>query len=665
MNTKEYRKRRLQAPFALLVCVLLCAGARAADGWKAVERPLAPSTEAASLLTVDAASADALRNYFHAQLWAGAAEITVNPADYGGVSYEEAVNVFHSLRREPDMFFLLTYECRYKGSLYGFYPEYMPDYEDAKALYTRKLGEILETVNPTWTPLQKVLYLHDYVCAHFAYDFTDEGKAGGNNNAYLMLRDGAGVCKGYAYLMKALLDAPGVNVPCAYVISDGINHIWNTVQIDGRWYHLDATWDDLGAPGSAGHSNFLLSDAVMKSDDNAHVNFEEGVSSRRADGSLDWEYTREVACDSTRFDEYFWRGAVSPLPYVNGKWYFVGAQSLQAWDGVSSSAETLLRFSEAYRENLSDYGWWEDEATYVDWTELLFLNGKLYFHTDYLILSYDTVSGAYEVLYNLDSKEGFIGYFTQCALKDGELFYEYRTWGDDETEPETVGGKLDYLEIPYPRAKDAVSPVVSANGKWYFVDERSLQVWDGAFDSFATALSFSKVYRENLPDYDWADDETYVDWTELSAIDGTLYFCTDYLILSYDAFSGAYAVLHNLDADEGFIGHFTQCVLKDGKLFYEYRTWDDETVGGELEIAAPAYRMVPGGLFGYYEDGGAVRLKLERGATVAAVSYDKNGKMTDMLFLTEAGEYVLPKAAKTALISVDASFALRCAPVRL
>ena len=26
--------------------------------------------------------------------------------------------------------------------------------------------------------------------------------------------------------------------------ADEIDHAWNLVELDGKWYHLDATWDD-------------------------------------------------------------------------------------------------------------------------------------------------------------------------------------------------------------------------------------------------------------------------------------------------------------------------------------------------------------------------------------------------------------------------------------
>ncbi|MEI0738920.1 hypothetical protein VQ056_23700 [Paenibacillus sp. JTLBN-2024] len=45
-------------------------------------------------------------------------------------------------------------------------------------------------------------------------------------------------------------------------------HAWNLVLLDGKWYHLDTTWDD-PAPdrkGEIGFGYYLRTDAQMKKD---------------------------------------------------------------------------------------------------------------------------------------------------------------------------------------------------------------------------------------------------------------------------------------------------------------------------------------------------------------------------------------------------------------
>ena len=84
---------------------------------------------------------------------------------------------------------------------------------------------------------------HNYIINHSKYDSDKSDK---NINNYLSsiadgpLLQGYGICGGYTDAMAIILDR--FNIPNFKIISE--NHIWNAVKIDGKWYHLDLTWDD-------------------------------------------------------------------------------------------------------------------------------------------------------------------------------------------------------------------------------------------------------------------------------------------------------------------------------------------------------------------------------------------------------------------------------------
>lgn len=59
------------------------------------------------------------------------------------------------------------------------------------------------------------------------------------------LVDGKAVCDGYAKSMMYLLNAVGVPTRLIFGEAEGIPHVWNRVNIQGKYYHLDATWGDL------------------------------------------------------------------------------------------------------------------------------------------------------------------------------------------------------------------------------------------------------------------------------------------------------------------------------------------------------------------------------------------------------------------------------------
>ena len=109
---------------------------------------------------------------------------------------------------------------------------------------TRKNESVYETVKA----------IHDYILQNASYDYSAlSGSAYTYGYAYtaapLFTGKGTFVCEGYSKAMKILCDKFGIN--CALVSGDGMTsdssggpHMWNYVQIGGKWYAVDATWDD-------------------------------------------------------------------------------------------------------------------------------------------------------------------------------------------------------------------------------------------------------------------------------------------------------------------------------------------------------------------------------------------------------------------------------------
>ena len=108
-----------------------------------------------------------------------------------------------------------------------------------------KVDKILnENVNNNIPPKEKIRVIHDYIINHTEYDkLKYENKNDDtykSNTAYGVLIEGYGTCNGYADAMEIFLDKMNI---INYKISNE-EHIWNLVYLDGKWYHLDLTWDD-------------------------------------------------------------------------------------------------------------------------------------------------------------------------------------------------------------------------------------------------------------------------------------------------------------------------------------------------------------------------------------------------------------------------------------
>ena len=93
---------------------------------------------------------------------------------------------------------------------------------------------------------EKEKYVHDFICENIRYD---KLKKPYSHEIIGPLGQGVGVCEGIAKAVKVLLDALGVwciIALCGNNPEKGIKyrHTWNIVKIGGKYYHLDATFDN-------------------------------------------------------------------------------------------------------------------------------------------------------------------------------------------------------------------------------------------------------------------------------------------------------------------------------------------------------------------------------------------------------------------------------------
>jgi len=102
---------------------------------------------------------------------------------------------------------------------------------------------INEKINEKMKNKEKIKTIHDYIINTTTYD-QDKSDSNINryssDNAYGPLFEGYGVCNGYSDLMQIFLYK--FNIQNIKVSSE--NHIWNLVNLDDKWFHLDLTWDD-------------------------------------------------------------------------------------------------------------------------------------------------------------------------------------------------------------------------------------------------------------------------------------------------------------------------------------------------------------------------------------------------------------------------------------
>ena len=125
--------------------------------------------------------------------------------------------------------------------------------------------------------LSKIRAAHDWMIRNVSYDYDAhiKGKIPGvaHTSRGSLIRKLC-VCDGYAYGFLKLMQS--IHVPCKVVrgTANGAHHAWNMVKLNGKWYHVDVTWDDpiIGESNAntiPRYDYFLKSTSYMKKHDHS------------------------------------------------------------------------------------------------------------------------------------------------------------------------------------------------------------------------------------------------------------------------------------------------------------------------------------------------------------------------------------------------------------
>ena len=191
----------------------------------------------------------------------------------------------------------------------------------------RVINNIMLAVDEDMSDVEKVLYAHDWLVEQtdYAYEEYLNNTITWDDYSYVgpFLRNKA-VCSGYTQAMWSLMDLMDINV--YEVISGEMNHAWNMVELDGVWYHLDATWDDPVYTTGSGNGDYWKEGEVrhtyfLKSD-------EEFLDLRH----YDWvDYDTPEASVSGAFEGAIFDDVFSNFGYKDGKWYYAyGSNIIQS-----------------------------------------------------------------------------------------------------------------------------------------------------------------------------------------------------------------------------------------------------------------------------------------------------------------------------------------------
>ncbi len=228
-------------------------------------------------------------------------------ADYGILEEDIMDYYVEVLYKHPELYYVVSeisiYKLPNQSHVFVIAPKYIETEWGDGEWVLDVLDKPLSLLDENMTTVEKILFLHDYLCVNVEY--ADELVKKDEHHSILgIVTEGKAVCDGYAKAFQYYMNK--LEIPCCVIQGD--NHVWNQVEIDGQWYMIDVTHDD-PTPDEYGrvmHTYFLKSESQM--------------------GERTWKMDGYQVCDSTVYDNAFWNNVQTQMLYKDGSWYYINGK---------------------------------------------------------------------------------------------------------------------------------------------------------------------------------------------------------------------------------------------------------------------------------------------------------------------------------------------------
>lgn len=323
-----------------------------------------------------------------------------NLSKYKLTTNDIATVVSNILNKNPKYFYVGQY-YQYQYNKYGYITDLYLSYTYPKSevkTYEKAVKNVLSSIKSSWTDFEKIMYVNDYLALNCKYDTNYQ-----NYNAYNVFVDKTAVCQGYALAFLELMNRLGIE--CELVTSREINHAWNAVKLNKKWYYVDVTWDDPvpDLVGYAGHNNLLKSQTYFNK--NQHK-------------ASDYQFTSSSISKKSfvnkGYDDYLWEKITSPFVYYSGYWYTNDSGNIKKY----KASKTGLKYvSTEYENNEHSIG-------------ISILGNKVYYATATKTDMYESYVHEYDLKTKKDkviyTQEYGLGYIEGTNMAtDGTLYYNW------------------------------------------------------------------------------------------------------------------------------------------------------------------------------------------------------------------------------------------------
>ncbi|MCC8043133.1 MAG: hypothetical protein LIO69_06440 [Oscillospiraceae bacterium] len=196
-------------------------------------------------------------------------EESVTFDDSDGVTFDDIHSVYQTIYNDEYRLYYISPTIQYSqyasGNIFVMKFDYDFSFFTVQTMnmeLEERMNDILSQLNSSMSDYEIVKFIHDTVIQSCTYSSDNKRM----NTVYGCLVDEKALCQGYARSFTYLCSEAGIN---SLVVLGYANesHMWNMVEMDGEWYHIDLTWDDpdrVANPDSVRYDYFGLTDERIR-----------------------------------------------------------------------------------------------------------------------------------------------------------------------------------------------------------------------------------------------------------------------------------------------------------------------------------------------------------------------------------------------------------------
>ncbi|TXF35906.1 hypothetical protein E4J93_05910 [Collinsella sp. BA40] len=340
---------------------------------------------------------------------------------------------------EPEYYWIIRYQVydtdRVTGKVTTYYPQYTDEVGtpfDRSEELEREWDVVRTLTENCTTDVEKALVVHDHLVRTITYS-----KKLGTHIPHDIeggILEKQCVCEGYALAYKYYMNRLGI--PCKVVsgAAGGESHAWNQIRIDGKWYMVDATWDD---PNDSDHT----------------VKHQFFLKSEHSFPRHDWVKDNFERCTDTTYDDAAWAQMSRNMAGHQGSLivpgYFIGDDGLKTgiwkFDAKNLAAPGTLAIE------LNDQWELREGQSGIGLAEVSYYDGMLYYSTPKAVWRWDFSEPAKpEKVFELDKDDPDQIWYLHVA--DGKVYYETARYANDVRERREFVFDKDFQKVKHPIA---------------------------------------------------------------------------------------------------------------------------------------------------------------------------------------------------------------------